>query len=134
MEKGNTITAQQFKNLQSHSRIRSAELAKILGKAKSTIAAYRSGQFRVPPTIAEKMRELARKGRGRDARNKASIEGHVQQWLRAYSSQFTGEGCTFSAAPKYSRAQEDVTQDIDENLHLMTDASVSWWSRPYYGD
>ena len=132
MEKGSTITAKQFKNLQSHSRIRSAELAKILGKSKSTIAAYRSGQLRVPSAIAEKMRELARRGRGRDARNKASIEGHVQQWLRAYSSQFTGEGCTFSAAPKYS--QVDVTQDIDENLHLMTDTSMSWWTRPYYGD
>ena len=130
MEKGSTITAKQFKNLQSHSRISSAELAKILGKSKSTVAAYRSGQLRVPSSIAKKMKDLARRGRGRDARNKASIEGHVSQWLRAYSSQFTGEGYAFSAAPKYS--QVDVTQDIDENLHLMTDTSISWWSRPYY--
>ena len=132
MEKRGTITAKQFKNLQSHSHIRSVELAKILGKSKSTIAAYRSGQLRVPHTIAEKMRELARKGKGRDVRNKASVEGHVKQWLKAYSSQFTGEECAFSAAPKYSKM--DVTQDIDENLYLMTDASVSWWTRPYYGD
>ena len=134
MEKKDTITPQQFKNLQSKAHIKSVELAKILDKSRSVIAAYRRGQIKVPPAIAERMRELAKEGRNVNTRDNASVEGHVAQWLKAYSSHFMGEEYTLSAAPKYNQMSVDVTQDLDEELYLMTGAPTSWWTNPRYGN
>lgn len=129
MEKKNTITARQFLNLQLRSNLKNAELAEILGVPQSTITAYRTGRLEVPQAIAKKMEELARRKKAKEAQKKAA-EGHIEQWLKAYSSQLRGDEYAFSAAPKYS--QVDVVQDIEENLYLMTDTSASWWTNPYY--
>ena len=129
MEKKNTITARQFLNLQLRSNLKNAELAEILGVPQSTITAYRTGRLEVSQAVAKKMEELAKRKKAKDAQKKAA-EGHVEQWLRAYSSHFRGGECAFSAAPKYSPINAD--QDVEENLYLMTDSSASWWTNPYY--
>ena len=130
MEKENgTITAKQFRNLQSAAGIKNAALAKILGKAGSTISAYRSGKLQAPLGVIEKMTVLAKKKRSK--KNQDELEGRVAQWISIYASQLRGEEYAFSAAPKYRQ----VNINIEENLQLMTaDSDASWWSNPQYGD